>query len=44
MGLAHFSKRKKTTEGIELLNLESMGTLTENGNYKYLRILEANFK
>ena len=35
-------KKKKTTEGIELPNQESISTLGEEENYKYLGVLEAD--
>ena len=34
-------RRKKKPEGIELANQESVRTLGEKENYKYLEILEA---
>ena len=36
------SGKRETTEGTELLNQESIRTLEEKENYKYLEILEAD--
>ena len=37
-----YCRKRETTEGIELLNQESIRTLEEKENYMYLGVLEAN--